>query len=62
MSNLISDLLYDTAAREKMIKHVFDYQDKVVIHIPVNFRRLMNHIQESYRVLVLYWLCFLNYK
>ncbi len=37
-------------AREKMIKHVFDYQDKVVVHIPVNFKRLMNHIQEQLHI------------
>ena len=44
---IISEML---DAREKMIKHVFDYQDKVVVHIPVNFRRLMNHIQEQLHI------------
>ena len=34
-------------AREDMIKYVFNYQDNIVVHIPVNFRRLMNHIQEQ---------------
>merc|ERR1711871_717726 len=33
-----------------MIKHVFDYTDKIVVHIPVNFRRIMNNIQEQLHI------------
>ena len=47
IKNIIEEML---SARESMIKHVFDYTDKIVVHIPVNFRRLMNNIQEQLHI------------
>ena len=34
-------------SRDRLVKYVFEHQDKILIHVPVNFKRIMNHIQEQ---------------
>jgi DNA-directed RNA polymerase II subunit RPB1 len=38
---------YMLEAREKLVKHVFNYSDNTTIHIPVNFRRIVTNIAEQ---------------
>ena len=41
----IIDYMID--AREKLVKHVFNYSDNTTIHIPVNFKRIIVNIAEQ---------------
>ena len=48
------NLLIMLLRREVLVKHVFNY-DNTTIHIPVNFRRIINNIQNSLNIKKILW-------
>ena len=36
--------------REKLLNHVFNTYDNIVLHIPVHFLRIMNNIQHQFNI------------
>ena len=41
---------YMLEKRDELLKRVFNHEDNIVIHIPVNFHRIMNNIQHNLNI------------
>lgn len=45
-----SKIQYMLGQREELLNRVFNHEDNIVIHIPVNFHRIMNNIQHQLHI------------
>ena len=41
---------YMIEKRDKMLENVFEFSDDIILHIPVNFIRLMNNVQHNFHI------------
>ena len=47
VSRIISDMIEN---RKLLLEHVFGYSDKIELHIPVHFLRIMNNVQHQFNI------------